>query len=173
MHERAGMEDVKKPPFFLKGGPATAPLALTALRVGFGIVMAAHGWAKLGNVSAWQAQVASLGIPAPDLAAWLAIAGELAGGVGLIVGFLTPIAAFGVFATMVTAIVTVHWGNGLLAKNNGFELPLTMALLAAYFISRGAGPLSLDALMERAPGTSDIDANRGQGSEPREPEPAI
>ena len=166
------MHDAKQSPFFVKGGSSSAPLTLAALRIGLGLVVATHGWAKLADVSAWQAQVASLGIPFPDIAAWLAIAGELGGGIGLVVGFLTPIAAVGVFATMVTAIVTVHWGNGLLTENNGFELPLLIGLLAAYFIARGAGPFSLDARMERVSGSSDRKANRDRPSPNREPEPA-
>lgn len=153
-----------------KGSDSQALLSLTALRIGLGVVMAAHGWAKLGDVPGWQASVAALGVPAPDLAAWLAIAAELLGGIGLVVGFLTPIAAFGIFATMVTAIVTVHWGNGLLAANDGFELPLTLALIAAFFVARGAGPLSVDARVARLRLPAEVAANR-HPPQPRDAQP--
>lgn len=120
------------------------PLALTLLRISTGIIMAAHGWDKLQNLHATVEQFGAMGIPKAGV--YLAIAGELGGGLGLIVGLLTPIAAFGVFCTMAVAILHVHLKNGLFAKDGGFEYPLTLAMVALYFIMRGAGPVSLDAL---------------------------
>jgi putative oxidoreductase len=125
-------------------------LTLTTLRVGVGVIMVTHGWLKLVDMQSWMGTVESLGLPMPGLMAWLAVAGELLGGAGLIVGLLTPIAAFGVLCSMVAAIATVHWGNGLLAQNNGFEYPLTLGLVVLYFIARGAGPLSVDAALQAA-----------------------
>lgn len=119
--------------------------ALTLLRVGIGVVMTAHGWVKLTNVGQWKENFGSMGIPAPDIAVWFAIAGEFLGGLGLIVGLLTPIAALGVAFTMLTAIFSVHISNGLFAKNGGFEYPLIVLLSALFFFARGAGPMSLDA----------------------------
>jgi putative oxidoreductase len=45
-------------------------------------------------------------IPAPS--AFLAIVAEFFGGLGLILGFLTRIAAFGIAANMIVAMATVH-----------------------------------------------------------------
>ncbi len=123
------------------------PLALTLLRISTGIIMAAHGWDKLQNLNATVEQFGAMGIPKAGV--YLAIAGELGGGLGLIVGLLTPVAAFGVFCTMAVAILHVHLKNGLFAKDGGFEYPLTLAMVALYFIMRGAGPVSLDALFCR------------------------
>ena len=120
------------------------PIALTLLRISTGIIMAAHGWEKLQNLPATIEGFASMGIP--KAAVYLAIAGELGGGLGLIVGLLTPIAAFGIFCTMAVAVIQVHLKNCLFAKDGGFEYPLTLAMIALYFIMRGAGPISLDAL---------------------------
>ncbi|MCC6272072.1 MAG: DoxX family protein [Deltaproteobacteria bacterium] len=119
-------------------------LALTLLRISTGIIMAAHGWDKLQNLNATVEQFGAMGIPKAGV--YLAIAGELGGGLGLIVGLLTPIAAFGVFCTMAVAILHVHLKNGLFAKDGGFEYPLTLAMVALYFIMRGAGPISLDGI---------------------------
>jgi putative oxidoreductase len=91
----------------------------------------------------------ALGLPAPDVMAALAVMGELLGGAGLILGLLTPLAAFGVLAVMVTAIAKVHVGNGLFAQNGGWELPLVIGLVALYFIARGGGRYSLDAILAR------------------------
>lgn len=120
------------------------PLALTLLRISTGIIMAAHGWDKLQNLNATVEQFGAMGIPKAGV--YLAIAGELGGGLGLIVGLLTPVAAFGVFCTMAVAVLHVHLKNGLFAKDGGFEYPLTLAMVALYFIMRGAGPISLDGI---------------------------
>jgi putative oxidoreductase len=123
--------------------------ALSILRVIAGIIMAAHGWQKLTGFEQWKAAVVDMGIPFPAVSAPLAVAGELAGGLGLLVGLLTPIAAFGVLSTMAVAIVTVHLPHGLFAKNNGYEYPLLMLCVAMFFMLRGAGPISLDAFRRR------------------------
>jgi putative oxidoreductase len=133
-----------------KAGETSSPVALTALRVGLGITMVVHGWSKLMNVPAWTNSVRDIGIPLPEASAWLAIAGELLGGAGLLVGLMTPVAGFGLLCVMLTAIFSVHIGHGLLAKNNGFEFPMLIALVAAFFMARGAGPHSLDAAIVRA-----------------------
>lgn len=130
------------------------PLALTLLRVFTGVVMATHGWLKIQTFAQTVGQFAALGMPAPKVMASLAIAGEFGGGLGLIVGLLTPLAALGVFITMAVAVFKVHIGNGLLAMNNGFEYPGTMMFVALYFVMRGGGPISLDALFCRKSNTA-------------------
>jgi len=125
------------------------PIALTLLRISTGVVMAAHGWQKLSAIPKWVEIFTNMGLPFPKLAVYLAIGGEFFGGLGLIVGFLTPLAAFGVLATMAVAIIKVHWSNGLLAANNGFEFPMTIFFVALFFVFRGAGPISIDGLFCR------------------------
>lgn len=124
--------------------------ALTILRVIAGIIMVVHGWSKLTAIEATQESFANMGIPSPEITVWLALAGEFLGGLGLIVGFLTPLAAAGVLAVMIGAIFTVHLGNGLMAQNNGFEYPMLIAAVAGFLIFRGAGPVSVDAIIARA-----------------------
>ncbi len=125
------------------------PLALALLRIFTGVVMATHGWQKIQNFEATLQNFTSMGMPMPKVMLILAIGGEFLGGLGLIVGLLTPLAAFGVFATMAVAVFKVHWANGLLAKDGGFEYPGTLMFVALYFMIRGAGALSLDALFCR------------------------
>jgi putative oxidoreductase len=123
------------------------------LRIGVGAILAVHGAMKLMDVPGTVQGFAQLGIPYPQYAVYLAIAGELLGGLGLIVGLLTRVAAIGTLSAMVVAIGYAHWGHGLLAKNGGFEYPLMLALVSLFFVGHGAGPLSLDALAahRRAP----------------------
>jgi putative oxidoreductase len=111
--------------------------------------MMAHGLQKLAGYSEWQANVEKMGLPLPEVAAALALTGELAGGLGILLGFITPIAAFGVACVMAVAILTVHISNGLFAQNGGFEFPLTLLASALFFMLRGPGPYSLDALISR------------------------
>lgn len=127
-------------------------LTLTLMRVTLGVIMATHGFMKLTDLAGTQVQLANLGVPMPELAAYLAIAGELLGGLGLIVGLLTPIAALGPVCTMIVAIVFVHLENGLLAREGGFEYPLTMLVSTLYIAVRGGGPYSLDAWLARRKG---------------------
>lgn len=122
---------------------------LTVARVTLGVIMAAHGFQKLTGFAEWHAHVQSMGLPLPAVSAWLAVAGELLGGLGLIVGLLTPIAAFGALCTMVVAIVAVHGSHGLFAQNNGFEYPLMLAAISLFYMLRGAGPISLDGWLAR------------------------
>jgi len=119
--------------------------ALTLLRVTLGVVFAVHGWAKLTDVNGTAQSFASLGLPLPTLMVYLAVAGELLGGVGLILGLVARVAALGPVCTMAVAIATVHWGHGLLAKNGGMEYPLILLVASAFFAVNGAGALSLDA----------------------------
>lgn len=124
-------------------------MALTLLRLSVGVIFVVHGSMKLSNIAATADGFAQMGIPYPDIAVYFAIAGEFGGGLGLVVGFLTRIAALGGLCTMAVAIAFVHAGNGLLAKNGGWEYPLTLLLVTLLFVVRGAGPLSIDAMLRR------------------------
>lgn len=123
------------------------PYSWTILRVVVGFIMAAHGWQKASDIVAWTGNLSQMGFPMPEVLAYLSVAGELLGGLGLLVGLLTPIAAFGVAAVTATAVFVVHLNNGLFAKDGGFEYPLTILVVALFFMANGAGPCSLDTLV--------------------------
>jgi putative oxidoreductase len=95
-----------------------------------------------------------LHIPAP--LAVLAIAAEFLGGLGLILGFLTRIAAFGITVNMLVAIATVHHSYGFFMnwtgtqKGEGFEYHLLVLAITAYLIIRGAGAFSVDRAIATA-----------------------
>ena len=94
-----------------------------------------------------------LGIPAP--LAYLAIAAEFFGGLGLIVGFLARVAAVGVAVTMAVAMVKVHLQHGFFLnwfgdkQGHGFEYHLLALALALVVIVHGAGAFSLDRALYR------------------------
>ncbi len=127
-----------------------ATLALTLLRIGVGCILMVHGWDTLTDIAGKTAAFAHLGVPNPRLAVYLGILGELFGGLGLALGALTPLAAFGPVLTMGCAIYFAHRNNGLLAEHGGWEYPMTLLLVALYFVAHGAGPLSVDALVASA-----------------------
>ena len=86
----------------------------------------------------------------PTLFAFLALAAEFLGPLGLAVGFLTRIAAFGIACVMLVAIATVHWPNGFFMNwygnqnGEGFEYHLLALGVAIAVIVVGGGVWSLD-----------------------------
>jgi putative oxidoreductase len=86
----------------------------------------------------------------PALLAFLAIAAEFFGGLGLILGFLTRIAAFGIAMNMIVAIAMVHCTFGFFMnwtgtqKGEGFEYHLLALAITAFLMIRGAGAFSVD-----------------------------
>jgi putative oxidoreductase len=124
-------------------------VTITALRCAVGMIMAVHGAFKLMDIPGTIQGFTQLGIPYPQYAVYLALAGELLGGLGLFLGLFARIAALGTLSTMAVAIGYVHFGHGLFAKNGGWEYPLVLALSSLFFITHGAGPVSLDALFSR------------------------
>jgi putative oxidoreductase len=141
---------MEKPSRILVLADTKSLTALTLLRVVVGLIMAAHGLQKAMDPSAFQGHLTQMGFPAPSVLTYLAIAGELFGGLGLALGLLTRIAAFGVSCTMLVAIAAVHWKHGLFAANGGFEYPLTVLMTGLWFMTAGAGPWSVDAIIRAA-----------------------
>jgi putative oxidoreductase len=130
------------------------------VRLTLGIVFFAHGAQKmLGwfKGPGFKNSIKSLNehVNIPVALGFLAIAAEFFGGLGLIVGLLSRIAAAGVVVTMVVAIVLVHRRYGLFLnwfgdrEGNGYEYHLLAIALAMVIIVRGSGALSLDHLLYR------------------------
>ncbi len=133
---------------------------LTLLRLVFGIVFFAHGAQKMlgwfggygfnGTMGFFTHQ---LGIPAPF--AFLAIMAEFLGSLGLFVGFLGRIAAFGIICNMTVAIWMVHRFNGFFMnwagnqKGEGFEYHLLAIAIGLVILIWGSGALSIDRFLSR------------------------
>ena len=120
------------------------PLGLLALRLALGAIMITHGWQKIaGHMHGIMGMLSHLGIPA--WMAYLVVAAEFGGGILLVLGLLTRLAAFAICIDMLVAILKVHLKNGLTGQG-GFEFPLACAAIAFALIFLGAGPISLDAI---------------------------
>jgi putative oxidoreductase len=128
------------------------------LRLVLGIVFFAHGAQKMlgwfggyGFHGTMGFFTGVLHIPAPF--AVLAIFAEFFGGLGLIVGLLTRVAAFGIGANMLVAIFAVHAANGFFVnwsgtqKGEGYEYHLLVLAMVAYLLIRGAGAFSVDGAL--------------------------
>jgi putative oxidoreductase len=124
-------------------------VVVTALRAVVGLIFVVYGAMKLMDIPGTVQGFAHLGIPYPQHAVYLAIAGEFFGGLGILFGFVTRVAALGALCTMAVAIGYVHMGHGLLAKNGGWEYPVVLGLVSLYFVTHGAGPASVDAVIRR------------------------
>jgi putative oxidoreductase len=126
-----------------------------------GIVFFDHGAQKMrgwfggfgfsGTMGSFTEQ---MGIPAPF--AFLAIAAEFFGGIGLIVGLLGRVAAFGIICNMLVAIYLSHIHNGFFMnwsgsqKGEGYEYHLLAIAVALAILVKGSGALSLDRLLTKA-----------------------
>jgi len=135
---------------------------LTFMRLMLGIVFFAHGAQKAlgwfggygfsGTMGFFTTQ---MHIPAP--LAFLAICAEFFGSLGLILGFLTRIAAFGIAINMLVAMLMVHrhiaffmnWYGS--QKGEGYEYHLLAMALATSIMIRGAGAFSIDRALSNKP----------------------
>ena len=133
---------------------------LTVVRLVLGVVFFPHGAQKMlgwfggygfdGTMAGFIHQ----GIPA--LLAFLAICAEFLGSLGLISGFLTRVAAFGITCNMIVAL-TIHAHNGFFMnwagtqKGEGIEYHLLVLALTILLMVRGAGALSVDRVLSHAP----------------------
>jgi len=107
--------------------------------------MIAHGYQKIfGGMPQLMQMLQHMGIPA--WMGYLTVAAEFGGGILLVVGFLTRLAAFAIFIDMLVAISKVHLHNGLFSKNGGFEFPMVCGAIAFSLIWSGAGPIAMDWL---------------------------
>jgi len=121
------------------------PLALLGLRLALGAIMISHGAQKLfGGMPRFMGILQNLGIP--PVLGYLTVAAEFGGGILLVVGLLTRLAALSMVIDMAVAIDKVHFKNGLLSAGGkvGYELPLACGIIAFALIFLGAGPISLD-----------------------------
>ena len=123
------------------------------LRIGAGVIFAAHGAQKLfgwfgGNglegTAGW---MASIGLEPGMLMAAMSGSAEFFGGLLLIAGLLVRPAALVLAITMLVAIVTVHLQNGLFMSNGGYEFGLALLAISVALMFRGAGGLSADRLL--------------------------
>lgn len=135
-------------------------LALLTLRLILGGVFFIHGAQKAlgwfgGHGLSGTLDAFTTGMGLPLLVAVLVVAAEFLGGIGLIVGFLTRIAAAGIFAVMVGAIAMVHLKYGFFMNwsgkqgGEGFEYHLLAIAITLALVLGGGGMASIDRWLSR------------------------
>ena len=118
------------------------------MRLTLGAVMVGHGYHKVfGGLQHHAQVVASLGLPA--WTSYLSSFAEFFGGLLVLLGLFTRVAALAICIDLSVAIAKVHLHNGMMG-NGGYEFPLALATLAFALIFFGAGPIAFDHI--RAPG---------------------
>lgn len=122
-----------------KGG-----VAILLLRLIAGAAFIQHGWPMMQHPFGWMGPDAAM----PGLLQALAAFAEFGGGIALILGLLTQLAALGITCVMLTAIFMVHLPHGdPFIGPRSYELAAVYLVIMIVFLLRGAGQFSLDALL--------------------------
>lgn len=120
------------------------------VRVTAGAFLVPHGAMKLfGGMEGLIGWFGQIGFEPAALLAWYVALLEFAGGILLAVGFMTRIVAAQLVGFMAVAAFAIHWGNGFLWTEGGFEYPLMWGIVALAILIRGGGEFSVDAILGR------------------------
>ena len=134
---------------------SNAGFAPLALRIPIGITFMAHGAQKLfGAFGGYGLEgtgqwMASIGLEPGYLMALLAGSGEFFGGLFILLGLLTRPASLVLAFTMLVAIFSVHFQNGLFMANNGYEFGLALLAAAVSLLISGSGKFAIDNIISK------------------------
>jgi len=124
-----------------------ASVGLLLLRVYAGLALMQHGQRKIADPFHWMGS--GPGKPAAVLQ-FLAAVSEYLGGIALLLGLLTPLAALGIACTMAYATwMHVSRGDPFVGRGASFEPALGYLVTALLLMLAGPGAFSLDALLAR------------------------
>jgi putative oxidoreductase len=132
-------------------------VGLLVARLALGIVFLPHGLQKTLGLFGGAGFSGTMGFftqeGMPSIIAFLIIIGESFGALGLIIGFLSRLAAFGISLIMLGAIFMVHLPNGFFMnwfgtkQGEGFEFHILAIGLGLVVLIGGAGKWSVDRLL--------------------------
>lgn len=138
--------------------------ALLVARLGLGGILLLHGAHRYQVGIASQIDyLTQFSTPYPKIAAYGATSFEIAGGIFLILGALTPLVGLGVLVQQVLTVVWTSYYKGpdLLntdgTYNGGFEYSVALGLLGLLFFVLGGGVVSLDRVFRRKKSTDEVD----------------
>jgi putative oxidoreductase len=129
-------------------------LGLLSVRLALAAVFLYHGSQKVfglfggPGLAQFGEMLGSQGFPMPQLSAYLAGGAEFFGGLAMLLGVLTRLAAIPLMVTMAVAAFKVH-GQAFSLEHGGMEYALTLLLISLGLFFTGPGRISLDALIWR------------------------
>jgi|SRR5215472_14945512 len=142
-----------------------APYAAIPLRsiVGYGFV--AHGFAKWHRgPEAFAETLRAIGVPSPQLTAWLTISIEILTGIAILIGAFVSLVSIPAIVLLAVAVFTVHLPYGftsikLLGFSEGraqfgppgYECDLLYIACILALVLIGPSPWSVDSYRSRAP----------------------
>lgn len=124
-----------------------AAFGLLLLRVFMGTAIMQHGYMKIHAPFNWMDKPGRASEIHGALQA-LAALGEFGGGLGIVLGILTPLSCLGVLCTMLGAWFIMFRGTPWIDVGvKSFELPSLYFIMAATLLFTGPGRFSIDALL--------------------------
>lgn len=126
-------------------------IGLLVLRIAVGVIMTAHGAQKLfgwfggGGLEGTGQFFTMSGYPSGEAMAAVAGITETFGGLALILGLFTPLAAAAIVGTMLNALA-VKWGGGFFAPK-GLEYEILLTAAAAAIALTGPGRVAVDRFL--------------------------
>jgi putative oxidoreductase len=133
-----------------------ADIGYLVLRLALGAVFVMHGLNKIWpakfpgpstGIPDFATALAGMGVPIPDIMAYVVAATELGGGALVILGLFPQIAALGLLGVMVVAIAKVQFKNGFFLPG-GYEFAMMLGGAALTIVIGGAGEFSLGSMLK-------------------------
>lgn len=123
-----------------------ADFAPLVLRLAVGAIFFMHGYQKLMlmGIPGVTGMLASMGFPAPAFFAVVLIAVELIGGIMLVLGAFTRLAAKLTAIVAFVALVMVHLPKGFFLGTGGYEYILLILAVSSVLVIMGGGKWSVD-----------------------------
>ena len=137
------------------GRRGTQHLGLLILRVGLGVVLAAHGMQKLfgwwggQGLNGFKDSLSDVGYQHADILAYVSAGGEIVAGALLVLGLFTPVAAAGALAFLINGLLATisakpHSHTFAYFLPDGHEYQITLIVMAIAVVLAGPGRYGLD-----------------------------